>query len=230
METQKMTVKPFRSYCMRQWIKDCISTDLKGFLFTCILFIGATQANAQYVWDERKGCIVAQGNLAPGYLIESKQVSAYVNGDAELFLTDRFAYEGALWYSFATTHPGEPGIKANDALFAGGEYHFLQPKRIDPFVSLTPGVGLVQVAYRSADGISLTPYTAAPLVSMSIGANYYVGWIFHFFFKVQGVVGQTFSVLPTPQRIDEIKFTCGLGLNTRVWKPRRRDKWKEGMM
>jgi hypothetical protein len=202
-------------------------------LIICITFIlfFTHNCHAQYIWDERKGCIAAQGNLAPGYLIETKQVSAYVDGDMQLFLSDRFAYEGAIWYSFATTHPGQAGIKANDALFAGGEYHFLKPGRCDPFGSLTPGVGLVQVAYNNGEGgIATTPYCAVPLVSASIGCNYYVGWIFHFFVKVQGVAGQTFSNMPVPQRIDEVKFTFGFGLNSRVWKPRKRDKWKEGMM
>jgi hypothetical protein len=199
-------------------------------IIMCLTIAATSMCTAQSIWNVRKGCVVVQGNLAPGVFLSTKQVSAYFNGDAEVFLDDRFAYEGAIWYSFATTRPNQPGIKANHAVFSGAEYHFLKPRRWDPFVSITPGLGFVQVAYNNGDGITVAPYSLAPLISMSAGCNYYVGWIFHFFVKVQGVVGQTFGELPVAQRIDEIKITCGLGLNLRAWKPKKRDKWKDGMI
>jgi hypothetical protein len=79
---------------------------------------------------------------------------------------------------------------------------------------------LVQVAYSEEGIIKNTPYTPVPLASASIGCNYYVGSIFHFFVKVQGVVGQVTSTLPTTQRLDELKFTGGLAFNLRIWKPK----------
>ena len=199
-------------------IKNMRGMLIRTGVFALLVFIcSATQA--QKIWENRTGCVIGQGDLAPGYLFAQHTVAAYVDGDLAIFFENRFAAEGAIWASFATNTPGQPGIKVNDALFWGAEYHFLKPSRWDPYVSLTPGVGLVRVSYYNAEGdLTRTPYTAVPLGSMSIGCNYYVGSIFHFFLRVQGVVGQVSSTLPTTQRLDELKFLGGLAFNLRLWK------------
>lgn len=182
------------------------------------------QSPAQKIRDERRGCISTQGNLAPGYLIEQKTLAAYIDGDMELFLDDRFAFGGSVWVSFATTDKSHAGIRMNDAVFGGANYHFLKPGRFDPFVGLTPGVGLVRANYLDGETMKMTPYSLAPLVGLTVGCNYYVGSIFHFFVKVEGVAGEMFGA-PTPQRLDEIKFMAGLGYNIRMWKPKKHDAW-----
>jgi hypothetical protein len=189
---------------------------------TIFIFV---QSHAQKIWDERRGCVDVQGNLAPGYMFEQKIVTAYVDGDMEAFLDDRFAFTGALWVSFATTDRSHPGIRVNEAVLAGANYHFLKPGRFDPFVGFTPGIGLVRASYRSGENIVMTPYSAVPLAGLTIGFNYYVGSIFHFFVKAEGVAGEMFGKLPAPQRLDEIKFMAGLGYNIRMWKPKKHDTW-----
>lgn len=190
-------------------------------MFIAISFMGGS-VFAQKIWEERTGCVISQGDLAPGYLFSSKRVTAYVDGDVALFFDNRFAMEGAIWASFATASQGLTGVRKNEAVFWGAEYHFLKPSRWDPFVSLTPGAGLVQVAYYNTEGVlKYTPYTVVPLGSLSVGCNYYVGSIFHFFLKLQGVVGQVSSTLPYTQRLDELKFTGGLAYNIRLWKPKK---------
>jgi hypothetical protein len=193
-----------------------------------LLFVAATpQSQAQKIWTERKGSISAQGNLAPGYLFAQKSVSAYVNGDVEIFIDDRASFIGQAWISFATTEKNKAGLRANHAIFWGANYHFLKPGRWDPYVGFTPGMGLVRAGYKSGEDIKLTPFSVVPLVSISAGCNYYVGSIFHFFVKVQGVSGQMFSDLPVPKRLDELKFMAGLGWNLRMWKPKKHDTWKQ---
>lgn len=180
---------------------------------------------AQKIWEERRGCIRSQGNLAPGYMFQQKNVSAYLDGDMEIFPINQLGVIGSAWCSFATTKKDHPGIKANHAVFFGANYHFLKPRRWDPFIGLTPGVGLVQAAYKSGDELKRTPYSLAPLFSAQIGCNFYVGSIFHFFVKMQAVAGQMFSTLPVPQRLDELKFMAGLGWNLRMWKPEHKDNY-----
>ena len=183
-----------------------------------ISIVTCCQSYAQRIWDERAGCINAQGNLAPGYLFQQKNVSAYVDGDVEVLLTDRFALTGAAWISFATSAKDQAGLKANHAIFWGADYHFLKPSRWDPYIGFTPGLGLTRAAYYSGEGLKMTPFTIAPLGSVTIGCNYYVGSLFHFFVRVQGVTGQMFSTLPVPKRLDELKFMAGLAFNLRLWK------------
>lgn len=182
------------------------------------------QSPAQKIWNERRGCISTQGNLAPGYLFQQKTVTGYIDGDMELFLDDRFAFGGSVWVSFATTDKSHPGIRINDAVFGGANYHFLKPGRFDPFIGLSPGVALARANYRDGETMKMTNYTLAPLIGATIGFNYYVGSIFHFFVKAEGVAGEMFGA-PTPQRLDEIKFMAGLGYNLRMWKPKKHDTW-----
>jgi len=202
----------------------CMKTgcSLQGTKFFVIVFFAllCETAYAQKIWEERTGCAIGQGDLAPGYLFAQKTVTAYVDGDLAIFFENHFAAEGSIWISFATAAQGPTGVKFNDALFWGAEYHFLKPGRWDPFVAFTPGVGLVQVAYNDGE-ITRTPFTAVPLGSAAIGCNYYVGSIFHFFLKVQGVVGQVSSTLPKTQRLDEMKFLGGLAFNLRLWKSKK---------
>ena len=188
-----------------------------------LLFI---QLPAQRIWEDRKGSVTAQGNLAPGYLFAQKSVSAYVDGDIQLFVEDRCALTGSIWASFATTQKNKPGLRANHAVYWGAEYHFLKPSRWDPFVGIAPGLGLVRASYMNGDDeLKLTPFSVAPLIAASVGCNYYIGSVFHFFVKMQGVAGVMFSTEPSPQRLDELKFMAGLGWNLRLWKVKKHDSW-----
>lgn len=191
-----------------------------------LIMLLCLQSQAQKIWEERKGCIMAQGNLAPGYLFAQKSVAAYVDGDLELFLDDRASFIGSAWVSFATSEKNKPGLRANHAIFWGANYHFLKPCRWDPYVGFTPGMGLVRASYKDGEQLKYTPFSVVPLVGLSFGCNYYVGSIFHFFVKVQGVSGQMFTTLPVPKRLDELKFMAGLGWNLRMWKPKKHDVWK----
>lgn len=207
--------------------EEIFTLSLEGIILFTFLFLLVMDAHSQKIWETRKGCIRAQGNIAGGYLFAQKAPSAYLNGDMDLFLEDRVAFTGSAWYSFALNRKNETGLKANHAVFAGFNYHFLKPSRWDPYIGLSPGLGVVQVAYKDADELKRTPYTPVPLVSAAIGCNYYIGSVFHFFVKMQGVAGQVFSTLPSPKRLDEVKFMAGLGWNLRLWKPKTKNKWKE---
>ena len=202
-----------------------------ALVFTVLLllfnFTNAQKKEKIRIWDVRKGCLRFQGNLAPGYLFWQKDVTAYVNGDVDYFIDDRTAVFGSLWASFNMGNDPK-GLFANHALFSGVNYHFLKPQRIDPYVGFTPGLGLVRAGYLDTTGrYQKTNFTPIPLISASIGFNYYLGFIFNFFVKAQFTAGQIFSTLPVEKRVDELKITIGLGYNARVWWPKKRDKWKQ---
>ncbi|MDB5282715.1 MAG: hypothetical protein JWO06_1790 [Bacteroidota bacterium] len=199
--------------------------ETQKIIIAALMLSLSSQLQAQRIWEERKGCVVSQGNLAPGYMFGQKSVTAYLDGDEEIFLDDRVAFTGSLWISFATSRKEQVGVKANHAVYWGAEYHFLKPSHWDPFVGLTPGAGLVRATYKSGDEIKYTPFSLVPLIAASVGCNYYVGSMFHFFVKVQGTAGQMFSTAPTPNRLDELKFMAGLGWNLRIWKPKKHDTW-----
>lgn len=187
-----------------------------------LLLVLAMHTSAQRIWEERKGCFRGQGNLAAGYLFQQRQVGAYITGDMDLFFDNRVSMTGSAWYSFAVTRKGEAGIRANHAIFGGINYHFTKKGRFDPYIGLTPGVSLVSVAYRDGETMRTSSISPVPVISASLGMNYYIGSIFHFFAKVQGVSGQTLGNVHVTTRLEEIKITAGLGWNIRVWKPKHR--------
>ncbi len=190
------------------------------------LFANFHSLHAQRIWEVRKGCIRSQGNLGGGYLFAQKKISGYLNGEMEVFLEDRVAYTGAICFSFLTIKKNETGIKVNHAVFSGANYHFLKPSRWDPYVGLTPGVGLLKATFQNGDELKTTSFSIAPLLSVQVGCNFYVMSFLHFFVKAQFVTGQMFGTLPSPQRIDEMKFMGGMGWNLRLWKPKNTDVWK----
>lgn len=185
----------------------------------CVLFLQTTRA--QSIIENRKGCLNSQGNLAAGYLFAQKQVGAYFVGESELFVDNRVSVAGAAWLSFATTRKDQPGLRANHSILWGFNYHFLKKGRWDPYIGFTPGLGIVRTQYLNDEGVlTRSSFAPVPLVSASLGCNFYVGSIFHFFAKVQGVSGQMLKEVPGPVRLEEIKCTVGLGWNLRLWKPK----------
>jgi len=212
----------FHKRTCKQTLSVITSIRILLLLLSIIFF---SQLDAQKIWEERKGCIRTQGNLAPGYMFSQKAATGYVNGDMDLFFDNRVSFTGSIWASFSMNRKSGTGIKANHAVFGGLNYHFLKPSRWDPYIGLTPGMGVVQAAYRDGDEIKRTPFTPVPLVAASVGCNYYVGWIFHVFVKVQAVTGQVFGNMPAPVRLDELKFMAGLGWNLRMWKPKKKDSY-----
>lgn len=184
-----------------------------------VLLLNTLQA--QSIIENRKGCINSQGNLAAGYLFAQKQVGAYFVGEAELFVDNRVSIAGATWLSFATTQKTKPGLRANHSILWGFNYHFLKKGRWDPYIGFTPGLGIVRTQYLNDEGVlTRSSFAPVPLVSASLGCNFYIGSIFHFFAKVQGVSGQMLKDVPAPVRLEEIKCTVGLGWNLRLWKPK----------
>ena len=187
-----------------------------------LLMVLGINTSAQRIWEERKGCFRGQGNLAAGYLFQQRQVGAYITGDMDLFFDNKVSMAGSAWYSFAVTNKDQPGLRANHAIFGGLNYHFTKKGRFDPYIGLTPGVSLVSVAYREGETMRTSSICPVPVISAAVGMNYYIGSIFHFFAKVQGVSGQTLGNIPVHTRLEEIKITAGLGWNIRIWKPKHR--------
>jgi len=50
------------------------SSMIKGFAALLVFFMASSSSHAQKIWEERKGCVSSQGNLAPGYLFAQKAV------------------------------------------------------------------------------------------------------------------------------------------------------------
>lgn len=186
-------------------------------IITALLLFIAISASAQPIVESRKGNLRTQGNLAGGYLFAQKSAGAYLAGDFDLFIDERVSITGAGWYGFKTGD-NRSGLLRNHALFSGFNYHPVKKGRWDPFIGISPGMGIAEIKFMDGEGVAQTTVGVAPLISGEAGCNYYVGSIFNLFVKFRAVTGQARGDAPAPVRLDEIKVSAGLGWNFRLWR------------
>lgn len=182
------------------------------------LFLAST-TTAQPIVQQRKGNFRAQGNIAGAYLFQQKIFMPYLTGDMDLFFDNHVALAGSVWVSLPISKI-KSGLKQNHAVFGGINYHPLKKGRWDPYICLTPGIRLVQAEETNGELVTRTHLSPVPLLSASVGCNYYIGSIFNFFVKAQGVSGQFFKLEHRAIRLDDLRLTAGLGFNFQLWKPK----------
>ncbi len=186
---------------------------------TIVSLIFVTHIAAQPIVIQRKGNLRVQGNIAGAYLFKQKVFIPYVTGDLDLFFDNNVAIAGSFWISLPIGST-KSGLVHNHAILGGVNYHPLKKGRWDPYIGLTPGIGLVQMEYKKDGLTKRTPLSVVPLLSASVGCNYYIGSVFNFFVKAQGVSGQFFKLEKQTVRLDDVRFTAGLGWNFNLWKPK----------
>jgi len=181
--------------------------------------ISSNQSSAQPIGLQRKGNIRTQGNIAGAYLFQQKTFIPYLTGDMDLFFDDRVALSGSIWMSLPIGKI-KSGLKQNHAVFGGVNYHPIKKGKWDPYIGLTPGIGLVQAEETNGELVTRTRLSPVPLISAAVGCNYYIGSIFNFYVKAQGVSGQFFKLEHQAIRLDDLRLTAGLGFNFQLWKPK----------
>ncbi len=161
--------------------------ETKKIIVLLIAIIYMAQTQAQKIYEERKGCFLAQGNIAGSYLFKQKKTLTYFGGDPEYFVQNYLSIGGDVWLSIRLKDNANDGVRDLHSVFGGVNYHPVKKGRFDPYIGLSPGVAYVNVGYHDAENIYKKASGLAPLVSATAGLNVYVGSIFRFFVKVRGV-------------------------------------------
>lgn len=191
----------------------------KLILVPLLLAVLCTRAQVVPITQARTGFVRAQGNLAGGYLFSQKSYTAYLAGDADVYLSERVSVAGEIWYSLATN---DDNLRQNHSIFGGLSYHPVQHSRWDPYVGFSPGMGLAKLDYENEGTRHTSALTPVPLLGVVTGCNWYVGSIFHLFVKVRWTNGQVMGDAPFRTPLHELKITGGLGWNLRAWKPKNK--------
>lgn len=188
-------------------------------LFVAAFFLIASDLFAQKIWEERKGMARGQGNVAAGYFLSRREFSGYVTGDAEYFIDNRAGFSGELWYNLPFRSVSQ-GFWKHHSIYAGMNWHFLKPQKFDPFIGLSPGISMANEKYLDMQStMQSTDYKIIPDISFTMGCNYYIGSIFHFYLRLKYVYSD-FTGINESTRLDELKITAGLGWNLRIVKPK----------
>jgi len=165
----------------------------------------------------RKGLLQIQPTVAPGYLFADKAMTMYFRANTEYFIdnrtslrTDAYVYFGSQKDTNLLTH--------NHSAFLGVSYHFIK-KKTDGYLGFQPGVSFSKTNSELTGGD--TDLQVSPLLSSTIGINQYLNRFLHFFLNVQYVIGKHVPLNSEVVKLNEIRFTMGLGFNINLIKAKK---------
>lgn len=194
---------------------------MKKFLY--LLFFAALLPFSLFSQEPqflKEGLFRTQATLSSGNMIKHPVTHIYLSGDIEYYLTEQISIKGESYY-FLGSMMNNHFFKYNHSSFAGISFHFLEKKIFDPYVSFQPGAAFSRVdLLPNSPSDSRTSYnsTVNPLLSVSLGLNYYATKYFHLFMSTQYINGKYLSNAPYPISLDELRISFGLGFNLNVKK------------
>jgi hypothetical protein len=183
-------------------------------VFWCLLpFV----LNAQQSF-KKSGGLRAMATFAPVWMPFNENVYYNLNGNFNFYLSENLSIQGEGSYFLNTLKAARHGLLSQHKLLGGLTYHFLANKPFDPFLGFHPGVGVLRFSKPSnLIQVANPPESdVVPLLSVSGGANYYVGSIFHFFAHLRYAAGRSHAAYGALENLSELQLSVGLGLNLGV--------------
>ncbi len=156
--------------------------------------------------------VVCQATISPGYMFYKGGLwNSYFHATLEWGFDNRVSIRSDGSYFFTTQGDYKP-LKANHSLLLGAFYHFPKDKS-DFYFGLQPGVACVQQnAYTYNDSIISNPrLKIAPIMTATIGANYFFWKYMNMFAAVKFVHGYHISDYGNSIPLDELRISAGLG-------------------
>lgn len=176
------------------------------------LLIGSQPAQAQDNIHHGKHVIRSMATISPGLLLNEEEQPLYLHGNFDYYLSDRVSFRGVAFY-FIDNLGESSKLQNNHQVMGGLAYHFNRQSNFDPYVGFEPGVAFVNTSDCKGENCETSPLGVSPLLSGTLGANYYVGSYFHFFIEGRYVKGQYFPDHEGHFSLDELRLSAGLGWN-----------------
>ena len=156
--------------------------------------------------------LMVQATISPGYMFYKKGLTnSYFHATLEWCFDNRVSIRSDGSYFFTTQGDYKP-FKVNHSLLLGAYYHFPQ-KKADFYFGLQPGVACVQQnSYTYNDSTISSPrLKVAPLMTATIGANYFFWKFMNLFIALKIVHGTHISEYGNSISLDELRISAGLG-------------------
>lgn len=181
-----------------------------------VIIISVQFSQAQKNDIPRKGFIVGSTTLQYG-VSTSKKVSNtwYVTMRGEGYIEDNISIAGNIDISLPKKFKHND-ILENYTLLFGANYHLIK-KHFDGFIGFQPGVSFSKTSVIDYNLQDKNKYVWSPIMSSTIGARYYVGWIAHIYTSVSYLYGIQLSN-QTNLPMSEFRIAVGLGINFNVLK------------
>ena len=182
------------------------------------------EEKSQYI---RKGLIRSMGTISPGILLKENSSTISLYGTLEGYVSDNISIRGDSYYDILSAgNKTDRPFQFNHSTFSGASYHFKTKNHFDPYFSFAPGISITKAfkdpcppnIYCTNEITTFYKSTANPLLSFSLGFNFYFQRWFHLFGEARYISGKYLSDRPTPLSLNELKFAFGLGLNINARK------------
>lgn len=168
-----------------------------------------------------KGLLVSQTTITPGYFFHKGLLNSYFHPALEYFFEDKVSVRTDAFYSF-TTQGDEKLLEMNHQMMLGAFYHF-QKRNSSVCIGWQPGAAYVmQAPYTFNDSLIQNPkLKVAPIMTFTVGANYFFWKYLNFFAAVNYVHGSHIPDIGNSISLDELRFSAGLGWNLRLLKKKK---------
>jgi hypothetical protein len=156
--------------------------------------------------------LMVQATISPGYMFYKGGLwNSYFHATLEWCFDDKVSIRSDGSYFF-TTQGDYKLFKMNHSLLLGAFYHFPK-KKCDFYLGLQPGAALVQqTPYTYNDSTISNPrLKVAPIMTATIGANYFFWKYMNMFVALKIVHGTHISEYGTSIPLDELRISAGLG-------------------
>lgn len=179
--------------------------DTQKIAFLWIGLCLSISAEAQYQVNIKKGSIRAFSTLSPGKMLHSSNHYFYGHGGLEYYFEKNRSASGDTYFMLGSSDPKTSQFMFNHSTFFGVNQHFISGNS-DFYVGLHPGMAITKL------NLTEEPHTGVnPLVSSTIGYNLYFFKYLHFFVQSRLILGK--HGMDRPEKLGEIRFSAGLGLN-----------------
>ena len=181
-------------------------------------FIVAQQADKAPLLNKT---LVCQATISPGYMFHKGGIwNSYFHATLEWCFDDRVSIRSDGSYFFTTQGEYKP-FKMNHSLLLGGFYHFPKNKN-DFYFGLQPGAACVQqTSYIFNDSTISNPrLKVTPIMTATIGANYFFWKYMNMFVALKFVHGYHISDYGNSIPLDELRISAGLGWHIQFKKNR----------
>jgi len=156
--------------------------------------------------------LVVQATISPGYMPYKGGIwNSYFHATLEWYAGNRISVRSDGSYFFTTQGSIKP-FTMNHSILLGAFYHFPK-KKCDFYIGLQPGAACVQQnSYTYNDStISDPKLKIAPLMTATIGANYFFWKYMNMFVALKFVHGTHVSQYGNSIPLDELRISAGLG-------------------
>lgn len=185
---------------------------MKSCILTLIIsvFISSTLV-AQKHDIPRPGFLVGTGTFQYG-IPTSKKVSPtfYLTFRGEGFIEKNLSLVGNVDLSLPKKFQFDD-ILVNHSVSFGANYHLIR-KHFDGYIGLQPGVSYSKTTIIDYNLMNKDKHVISPLISTTVGARYYIGWVAHVFVSAGYTYGKQLSN-QTNLPLSEVKIATGVGIN-----------------